>query len=107
MARRTLAYFPLPVPRRRHSGLAIFSFVTSCVASGGIALLFIATRAGFLRDHLHEASVGLFIVSVILYVGCIVGFIGCFDRQYRRILAVVGLLLAVADFAAIALLPTP
>jgi hypothetical protein len=107
VARRTLDYFRLPIPKAPHSAPAIVSLLASCLASVGIALLFIATRAGFLRDHRREASLGLFTISVMLYVGCIVGFIGCFDRQYRRILAVVGLLLAVADFAAIALLPTP
>ncbi|MDB5173659.1 MAG: hypothetical protein JWO87_3888 [Phycisphaerales bacterium] len=100
-----LAYSPLPLPRHRHSGQAIFSFVASCLASGGIALLLIATRAGFLRDHSREASFGLLIISLTLYAGCIVGFISCFDNRYRRILALVALLLAVADFAAIALLP--
>lgn len=107
MARQTLDYFRLPIPKAPHSAAAIVSLLASCLASVAIALLFIATHAGFLRDHRREASLGLFTISVMLYVGCIVGLTGCFDRQYKRILAVVGLLLAVADFAAIALLPTP
>jgi hypothetical protein len=104
VARRTLAYSRLPIPQPRHSVLAIFSLVASCLASSGILLVILAWRAGMLRAHGGASTLVLSLASMALGAGCILGFTSFFDSDRRRILALYAVLIALADFAAIFLI---
>lgn len=91
---------------RRHSGVGIASFVVGCVGGAMLLMLFVvagilenATPGGMDEESAEAVLVGLFLfVFLLLQLGAaVLGLVGLFQRDRRRLFAGLGLAISVGS----------